>query len=115
MENLAFRIEREKRYGQHITIGNYTDGKRIYGGKAIYAASIASGDFISQKTRRENGRVIIKKENISPGELMILCHSGDYWAVYFYRVEDLIAYANAWYISKKQAEALQFKKEIAIG
>ena len=114
MEALAFRVEKERRYGQHITIGNYSDGKRVYGQRSIYAWSLAADYFISGKTKRLDGKVIIKKEFITPDDLVILFHTGEYWAVHFYKVEDLIVYATAWPISKERAEALQFKKEGAI-
>lgn len=114
MEHLAFRIEKERRYGCFVSIGGYRDGKKVYGQKAIYAVSVETGEYISRKTRRENGRVIIKKENLSPSDLIVLYHSGDFWAVHFYRIEELIAYAKAKSISKAEAEALQFKKEVCI-
>ncbi len=111
MENLAFRIEREGRYGQHITIGNYANSRRVFGYNAIWAASTGSGDFISAKTKKEYGKVIIKKENLVSVDLVILYHTGQHYAVYFYRVEDMIVYANVWPISKKKAAEIQFKRE----
>ena len=112
MENLAFRIEKERRIGPCITIGAYNESRRVIGPRSIWAASVSSGDFISAKTTKQKGKVIIPLNNLTPGELAVLYHTGDYWAVYFHRIEELIVYATAWAISKRKAVQLQFKKEV---
>jgi hypothetical protein len=75
------------------------------------AFSVHLGDKISEVTRSNQGWVVIKKENITPGDLLILYLDGDYHAVNVYSVDDFSISINAWNISKRAAFDMLDKKE----
>jgi hypothetical protein len=97
-----------------VALGSYARAKQLRGPGAIYAVSVSTGNFISATTKKENGKVFIKMENISPDDLVVVCHTGDYFAVHFHQVDEYIVSGTAWPITKKQAQGLQFRKEEAL-
>jgi len=88
--------------------------KELKGNGATYAFSVSLQDRISDITKRNNGHVIIKKESITPGDLVIICHDGEFFAVNFFAVEDYMAHYNAWHITRITAYQLMNRKENCI-
>jgi hypothetical protein len=88
--------------------------RELKGNGATYAFSVSLQDRISDITKRNNGQVVIKKENITAGDLVIICHEGEFYAVHFFSVEDYMAHYNAWHITRISAYKLMNRKENAL-
>lgn len=114
MENLHLKIEHciiNRHKEQAVKLKEFYALRNLRGTGAAMAFSVDLGDKISEITRRNQGFVVIKKENITPGDLLILYIDGDYHAVNVYAVDDFQISINAWNISKKQAYCMLDKKE----
>lgn len=88
--------------------------RELKGNGATYAFSVSLQDRISDITKRNNGQVVIKKENIVAGDLVIICHEGEFFAVHFFSVEDYMAHYNAWPITEIKARKLMDRRETAL-
>lgn len=117
MENLQFAMakftaNRKKESG--IILKQFEHLRQLKGAGRTWAYSVSLGDWISDLTKKNNGEVVIKKENIGLNDLVVLLIDGDYFAVHFYELADYMAKGTSWNITKEIAYNLMNKKEINV-
>ena len=94
-----------------IRIKEYFNLRELKFTGAAWAYSHIVGDMISEKTKQCNGQIIIKKENLSPDDLIILFVEGEYFALQFVSVEDFTCRLNCWNITKEKAKQIMGRRE----
>lgn len=114
MENLQFAMakftaNRKKESG--IILKQFEHLRQLKGAGRTWAYSVSLGDWISDLTKKNNGEVVIKKENIDLGDLVVMLIDGDYFAVHFYELAEYTATATTWNISREVAYKLMDRKE----
>jgi hypothetical protein len=116
MESLIWKVEQftmQRKKVRGIRIKEYFSLRELKGTGGAWAYSHAVGDMVSDKTKQFNGQIIIKKENISPDDLIVLFVEGEYFALHIRAVDDQTCSLTAWNIEKEKARQIMRRKESA--
>jgi hypothetical protein len=97
-----------------IKIKEFFSLRELKGTGAAWAYSHHIGDMVSDKTKQFNGQIIVKKENISADDLMVLFVEGDYFALHIRAIDDQTCSLTAWNIQKEKARQIMRREESRI-
>ena len=117
MESLVWKVEQftmQRKKVRGIRIKEYFSLRELKGTGAAWAYSHTVGDMVSDKTKQFNGQIIIKKENLSPDDLVVLFVEGEYFALHIRDVDDHTCSLTAWNVTKEKARQIMKRKESCV-